>query len=130
MKVNSRYFQRLFLSVSFRLPNTTTALTGLSVCTGLNAQKLLVDGMGWIGSLNAPISKAPTIGGACRKKIRQNLGFCPNKGGWSGPIPTFLNQNHMVILLGFCHNKGGFPSPNHFHPQKWDFFMKKIIYLE
>ena len=55
------------------------------------------------------------------------LGFWTNEGGAGGsdPISSFLNQNHMVILLGFCPNKGGFPSPNPFHPKKWDFFMKK-----
>ena len=24
-------------------------------------------------------------------------------GGGSDPIPSFFNQNHMVILTGFCH---------------------------
>ena len=60
-----------------------------------------------------------------RKKIRPNFGFCPNEGGGSRPIPSFLNQNHMVILLGFCHNKGGVPQYQPFSPKKWDFFMKK-----
>ena len=46
--------------------------------------------------------------GALKTDFWKYLGFCPNQEeGGSDTIPSFLNQNHMVILLGFCHNKGG-----------------------
>ena len=66
--------------------------------------------------------------GALKTDFWEYLGFCPNQeGGGSDPIPSFLNQNHMVILLGFCHNKGwGFPVPT----PKMGLFHEKIICLE
>ena len=65
--------------------------------------------------------------GSRPKKISGKLGILSQRGGGgSRPIPSFLNQNHMVILLGFCHNKGGgVPQYQPFSPKKWDFFMKK-----
>ena len=65
--------------------------------------------------------------GAVGKNFGETWDFVPTRGcggGGSDPIPTFLNQNHMVILLGFCHNKGGFPVPTLF-TQKMGLFHEK-----